>query len=136
MVRREGRDIALLAIGKMVPVALAAAERLATSGISATVVDARFAKPVDPDIPALVERHRAALTVEDGTVRGGFGSGVLEALAAAGVTVPVRVLGLPDAFHEHGNQAGLLRDFGLDADGLVAAVHALLPRDASSALAG
>jgi 1-deoxy-D-xylulose-5-phosphate synthase len=135
-VLREGRDLALLAIGKMVAVAVMAAEKLAAAGISVTVVDARFAKPVDPDIPALVERHRAALTLEDGTVRGGFGTGVLEALADAGVGVPVRVLGLPDAFIEHGQQARLLSDFGLDADGVVEAARALLRRDAESALAG
>jgi 1-deoxy-D-xylulose-5-phosphate synthase len=135
-VLRDGRDIALLAIGKMVAVAVIAAEKLAATGVSVTVVDARFAKPIDPDLPALVERHRAALTLEDGTARGGFGSGVLEALADAGVSVPVRVLGLPDAFIEHGQQARLLSDFGLDADGVVEAARALLHRDAESALAG
>ncbi len=136
LVVREGRDLALIAIGKMVAVALAAAERLATEGVSATVVDARFAKPVDPGIAELVERHRGALTLEDGTVRGGFGSGVLEVLAAAGVGVPVRVLGLPDFFVEHGNQAMLLSGFGLDPDGVVEAAHALLRDRSGSALAG
>jgi 1-deoxy-D-xylulose-5-phosphate synthase len=135
-VLRDGRDVALLAIGKMVPVAVIAAEKLAAAGVSATVVDARFAKPVDPDLAPLVERHRAALTIEDGTVTGGFGSAVLEALAAAGVAVPVRVLGLPDAFLEHGPQARLLSGLGLDADGVVEAARALLRRDAESALAG
>jgi len=135
-VLREGRDLALVAIGKMVAVAEAAAERLASAGLSVTVVDARFAKPLDPDLPALVQRHRAALTVEDGTVRGGFGSGVLEALAAAQVGVPVRQLGLPDAFVEHGAQARLLSGFGLDADGVVEAARALVRHDTESALAG
>jgi 1-deoxy-D-xylulose-5-phosphate synthase len=136
VVLREGRDVALLAIGKMVDVALAAAERLATAGITATVVDARFAKPIDPDLAAVAERHRAALTVEDGTVRGGFGSGVLEALSAAGVGVPTRVLGLPDSFIEHGHQGRLLSGFGLDADGVVEAARELLRRGTESALAG
>ena len=136
VVLREGHDVALLAIGKMVAVALAAAERLAAAGVAATVVDARFAKPIDPDLPALVERHRAALTIEDGTVCGGFGSGVLEALAAAGVSVPVRVLGLPDSFVEHGQQGRLLSGFGLDADGVVDAARELLRRGTESALAG
>ena len=120
----------------MVAVALAAAERLADAGVAATVVDARFAKPLDPDLPALVERHRAALTIEDGTVCGGFGSGVLEALAAAGVSVPIRVLGLPDSFVEHGQQGRLLSGFGLDADGVVGAARELLRRGTESALAG
>jgi 1-deoxy-D-xylulose-5-phosphate synthase len=113
-----------------------AAEKLAAAGVSVTVVDARFAKPIDPDLPALVQRHRAALTLEDGTVTGGFGSAVLETLSAAGITVPVKVLGLPDAFIEHGPQARLLSGFGLDADGVVEAARALLRRDTESALAG
>jgi 1-deoxy-D-xylulose-5-phosphate synthase len=135
-VLREGRDLALVAIGKMVAVAEAAAERLAAGGIAATVVDARFAKPLDPGIAGVVERHRAALTVEDGTVRGGFGSGVLELLSAAGVSVPVRVLGLPDAFIEHGAQARLLGGFGLDPEGVAEAGRTLLQREPGRALAG
>ena len=133
---REGVDVALLAVGKMVAVAEQAADRLVTSGITATVVDARFVKPLDPGIAALVARHRAAVTVEDGTVRGGFGDAVLEQLAAERVTVPVRVLGLPDHFVEHGAQSHLLRDVGLDADGIVAGVRQTLPARDPSVLAG
>ncbi len=134
VVRRTGRDVALLAVGKMVTIAEQAAERLAARGVSATVVDARFVKPIDPDIPALVAQHRAAITIEDGTVTGGFGSGVSELVAAEGVSVPVRRMGLPDQFIQHGAQANLLAQFGLDPDGVMSAALALLP--ASSALAG
>jgi 1-deoxy-D-xylulose-5-phosphate synthase len=66
------------------------------------------------------------VTIEDGTVRGGFGSGVLELLAAAGVHVPVKLMGLPDAFVEHGPPATLLASFGLDAEGIAAAARELL----------
>ena len=133
---REGVDVALLAVGKMVGVAEQAADRLVASGVTATVVDVRFVKPIDPGIAALVARHRVAVTIEDGTVRGGFGDAVLEQLAAERVTVPVRVLGLPDRFVEHGAQNRLLRDLGLDADGVVEAVLQAVPARDPSALAG
>jgi 1-deoxy-D-xylulose-5-phosphate synthase len=135
-VLREGDDVALVAVGKMVAVALQAADRLAGAGVRATVVDARFVKPVDTALAPLIAHHRAALTIEDGTVRGGFGSGVLELLASAEVQVPVRVLGLPDHFVEHGAQATLLSSLGLDAEGVAAAARALLHTGTESALAG
>ncbi len=133
---REGIDVALLAVGKMVGVASQAAETLQGEGIACTVVDARFVKPLDPDLPALAARHRAVLTIEDGTAIGGFGDAVLEALAAAGVSVPVRTLGLPDTFIEHGAQPLLLHKLGLDADGVVTATRDLLLVHRPSVLAG
>ncbi|HXA28709.1 MAG TPA: 1-deoxy-D-xylulose-5-phosphate synthase [Candidatus Angelobacter sp.] len=135
-VLREGGDVALVAVGKMVAAASQAAERLAAGGVRATVVDARFVKPIDPALASLAARHPAVVTVEDGTVRGGFGSGVLELLAAADVHVPVRVLGLPDGFVEHGAPGTLLSGFGLDADGIAAAARNLLGSLPKSALAG
>ena len=133
-VRRRGADVALLAVGKMVAVAEQAADRIAARGLSATVVDARFVKPLDPGIPRLVASHRAAITIEDGTVSGGFGSGVAELLAAEGIGVPFRRLGLPDRFIQHGAQAALLKQFGLEPDAVAAVAFELVP--ASSALAG
>jgi 1-deoxy-D-xylulose-5-phosphate synthase len=133
---REGTDVALVAVGKMVAPAVQAAERLAADGVRATVVDARFVKPIDPELAPLAARHRAVVTVEDGTVRGGFGSGVLELLAARDVQLPVRVLGLPDGFVEHGAQGLLLSGFGLDAEGIAAAARELLGSVPESALAG
>ncbi|MBV8444900.1 MAG: 1-deoxy-D-xylulose-5-phosphate synthase [Candidatus Dormibacteraeota bacterium] len=131
---RSGSDAAIIAVGKMVAAAERAADLLAARGISASVVDGRFVKPLDPEIAALAERHRAVVTVEDGTATGGFGSAVAELLAAEGVSVPVRRLGLPDRFIEHGAQAALLSQFGLDPDGIAAAVVELVP--AASAMAG
>jgi 1-deoxy-D-xylulose-5-phosphate synthase len=135
-VLREGGDVLLAGVGKMVGVALQAADRLAAAGVRATVVDARFVKPIDPGLAGLAARHRAVVTIEDGTIRGGFGSGVLELLAAADVQVPVRTLGLPDSFVQHGAPATLLSGFGLDAEGVTAAVRELLGTLPSSALAG
>ncbi|MBV8302348.1 MAG: 1-deoxy-D-xylulose-5-phosphate synthase [Candidatus Dormibacteraeota bacterium] len=131
---RSGSDAAIIAVGKMVAAAERAADLLAARGISASVVDGRFVKPLDPEIAALAERHRAVVTVEDGTATGGFGSAVAELLAAEGVSVPVRRLGLPDRFIEHGAQAALLSQFGLDPDGIAAVVVELVP--AASAMAG
>ncbi len=133
---REGADVALLAVGKMVGTAVDAAAILQGEGIDCTVVDARFVKPLDGDIPSLAARHRAVLTIEDGTAIGGFGDAVLEALAQAGVTVPVRRLGLPDTFIEHGAQPLLLHNLGLDAEGIAGAVRELLRTNRPSVLAG
>jgi 1-deoxy-D-xylulose-5-phosphate synthase len=122
-VRRRGSDIAIFAVGKMVGAALDAGDRLAADGIAATVVDARFIKPLDPRIASIAAEHRAALSVEDGTRVGGFGSAVAELLTEAGVTVPLRRLGVPDRFVEHGAQAVLLAELGLDAEGIAGAAR-------------
>jgi 1-deoxy-D-xylulose-5-phosphate synthase len=137
---RRGGDVALLAVGKMVAVAEQAADRLAGQGMSATVVDARFIKPLDSEIAKLAAAHRGVVTVEDGTATGGFGSAVSELLTSTGVSVPVRRLGLPDRFIEHGPQATLLAEFGLTPEGVAAAALELVPGEvsgaAASALAG
>jgi 1-deoxy-D-xylulose-5-phosphate synthase len=135
-VLREGDEIALVAVGKMVDVASRAAQELEAEGVSCTVVDARFIKPLDPGLPDLVARHRGVLTIEDGTTIGGFGDAVLEALADAGVAVPVRRLGLPDRFIEHGAQALLLHELALDVDGVTGAVRQMVGQRRPSVLAG
>jgi 1-deoxy-D-xylulose-5-phosphate synthase len=79
----------------------------------------RFAKPLDVAlVTELARRHDAIVTVEEGTVIGGAGSAVLEALAEARIEIPVLTLGLPDVFSEHGDPAKLLASFGLDAAGI------------------
>jgi 1-deoxy-D-xylulose-5-phosphate synthase len=133
---REGTEVALLAVGKMVGVATEAAEALQSEGISCTVVDARFIKPLDPDMATLAAQHRAVLTIEDGTTLGGFGDAVLEALSQAGLTVPLHRLGLPDRFIEHGAQALLLHKFALDAEGVAEAAREMLRINRPSVLAG
>src|ERR671938_1488834 len=105
---REGTDVALLSLGCRLPEALKAAEELSGLGVSATVADARFAKPLDRDLlRRLAREHGALVTVEAGSV-GGFGSRVLEALAEEGLLdrgVRVRMLCLPDAFLDHDTPA-------------------------------
>jgi 1-deoxy-D-xylulose-5-phosphate synthase len=114
VVRRNGTRIAVLAFGTLLHPALVAAERL-----NASVVDMRFAKPLDHDLVLQMARgHEAIVTVEEGCIMGGAGSAVLELLAAEGLQVPVLQLGLPDRFVEHGDPAKLLSLCGLDAAGI------------------
>ena len=134
-VLREGADVALSRSARW-SVWPARPRATQGEGIHCTVVDARFVKPLDTDIPALAARHRAVLTIEDGTAIGGFGDAVLEALAQADVTVPARRLGLPDSFIEHGAQALLLHKLGLDASGVAEAARELLRTHRPSVLAG
>jgi len=122
-VRREGKGIAVLAFGTLLYPALAAAEKL-----NATVVNMRWAKPLDVALLLKVAAtHEALVTLEEGAVMGGAGSAVLEALQAAGVLKPVLQLGLPDVFIEHGDPARLLALQGLDAAGIQAAIEKRYP---------
>jgi 1-deoxy-D-xylulose-5-phosphate synthase len=127
-VRREstapaGRRIAVLAFGTMVSPALAAAEAL-----DMTVANMRFVKPVDAElVRRLATTHDALVTVEENAIEGGAGSACLEVLAAEDFELPVLQLGLPDQFIDHGDTALLLRDCGLDADGIAAAIRRRFP---------
>lgn len=124
---REGEDVLVIAIGNRVYPALEAAQTLADSGISATVLNARFVKPLDTEtILPLAESIGKVITVEDGVVMGGFGSAVLEALAAEDLTdVQVTNLGIPDEFIEHGDIQQLYALCQCDANGIVRAAKAM-----------
>jgi 1-deoxy-D-xylulose-5-phosphate synthase len=118
-VRREGRRVAILAFGSMLAPALEAGEAL-----NATVANMRFVKPVDRELAfRLATTHDVIVTVEEGVIAGGAGSAVAEALAADGVAVPLLMLGLPDAFVEHGDPQQLLADCGLDAAGIARSIQ-------------
>jgi 1-deoxy-D-xylulose-5-phosphate synthase len=92
--------------------------------LDASVANMRFVKPLDAALVAeLARTHDALVTVEEGCVMGGAGSAVAEALCAAGIAVPLLMLGLPDAFIEHGDPAKLLAMVGLDAPGIEQAVR-------------
>ncbi len=120
---RSGKDIALFAIGHTVLPALRAAEDLAPLGIDATVVNARFVKPLDRDLLRdVVKRVPALITVEDHAIAGGFGSAVLECLAEEGISdVRVRRLGVPDRFIPHGTQDELRKLCGFDQEAITQA---------------
>ncbi|MEI7968546.1 MAG: 1-deoxy-D-xylulose-5-phosphate synthase [Betaproteobacteria bacterium] len=123
-VRRRGTRIAILAFGSMLAPALSAAERL-----DATVANMRFVKPIDEALVAeLASTHDLLVTVEENALEGGAGSAVLESLARRKLERRVLCLGLPDAFVEHGDSALLLRQCGLDADGVQRSIEAWLHR--------
>jgi 1-deoxy-D-xylulose-5-phosphate synthase len=119
-IRRRGRKIALLAFGSMLTPALAAAEAL-----DATVANMRFVKPIDRQlIIELAGEHSVLVSVEENAVIGGAGSEVARVLEEIGSTVKFLRLGLPDRFIDHGDQAILLAELGLDRDGIVRSVRA------------
>ena len=118
--RRRGQGVAILAFGTLLYPALQAAE-----GLNASVANMRWAKPLDVELLLeLARNHSALVTVEDGATMGGAGSAVLEALQAAGLSLPVLQLGLPDQFIEHGDPVKLLSLQGLDAEGIERRVRA------------
>ena len=117
---RNGREVALLAVGAMVKPAKGAAEQLQLSGINCTVVNARYIKPLDEElILQLAAEHRILVTLEENITAGGFGSAVLELLARQQITnVYCRVLGVPDQFVAHGATDILFKLCGLDIEGI------------------
>ena len=128
---RQGADVALLCFGAHLPECLLAAEGLAAQGISVTVADARFAKPLDTDlITQLARHHQAVITVEQGA-RGGFGAQVLEYMANSGGLdhgVRLRTLTLPDRFIEQASPAAMYADAGLSVADITRAVERVLPQ--------
>jgi 1-deoxy-D-xylulose-5-phosphate synthase len=125
-IRRQGKRIAILAFGTLLYPALQAAEKL-----NATVVNMRWAKPLDLELLLKVAaEHESIVTVEDAAAMGGAGSAVMEALHAAGVLKPVLQLGLPDVFIEHGDPAKLMALQGLDAAGIQFSIEKRFPAPA------
>ncbi|MFZ9297114.1 MAG: 1-deoxy-D-xylulose-5-phosphate synthase [Hylemonella sp.] len=126
-VRRQGKGLAILAFGTLLYPALEAAQKL-----DATVVNMRWAKPLDTELLLQVAAgHEALVTLEEGSVAGGAGSAVGEALQAAGMIRPMLQLGLPDSFVEHGDPGRLLAMQGLDAAGILAAIEQRFPGGAN-----
>jgi 1-deoxy-D-xylulose-5-phosphate synthase len=124
---RSGKRVALLVFGSLLDAALAAAEAL-----DATVANMRFVKPLDAELVAsLANNHELLVSIEENALIGGAGSEVERALSVGGLHTPLIRLGLPDRFIDHGDQARLLAELGLDATGIEQTV-----RDALTALAG
>lgn len=116
LVVREGCDVALIASGLMVSLALAAADELASAGISATVVNMASIKPLDADLVVrLAREHSAVLTVENHSIIGGLGSAVAEVLATSGGARGFGMIGVADVFAEGGSTAYLLDKYGLSS---------------------
>ena len=134
---RNGSDVTILALGTMVSPALQAAQRLEDAGISSSVVNARFVKPLDE---ALILRAASVtgsiVTVEENSLEGGFGSAVLELLEEKGVSCRVKRLGVPDEFIEHGTQEELRAALSLDSTGIEKAVREFLKKKTKIDAAG
>jgi 1-deoxy-D-xylulose-5-phosphate synthase len=132
---REGNKVALLSLGTRLAECCKAADQLATFGLSTTVVDARFAKPLDVAlILRLAREHEVLITVEEGAL-GGFGSHVLQTFAEHGILdggLKVRAMVLPDVFQDHDSPAAMYAKAGLDSTGIVAKVFDALGRDVSA----
>ncbi len=118
---KAGKDLTILAIGNMVPVAVEAAEQLAQQGVDAAVINARWVKPLDEELLcAHIAKTGKLLTIEENVLSGGFGSAVLEMLVRRGMyKVDVRNLGIPDQFVEHGDTEILRSKYGLSAENIV-----------------
>jgi 1-deoxy-D-xylulose-5-phosphate synthase len=119
VLRRDGdTDVLVLAFGAMAETALQVADRVSAQGIGVTVVDPRWAKPLDPMLPALAAGYRLVVTMEDNGRVGGCGAAVAQALRDAGVDTPLRDFGIPQRFLEHGKRDEVLADIGLSAQEL------------------
>jgi 1-deoxy-D-xylulose-5-phosphate synthase len=130
---REGSSVALLSLGTRLGECLKAAEMLKAHGLTTTVADARFAKPIDTDLVLrLAREHEVLITVEEGSI-GGFGSLVLQTLSDHGAVdkgLKVRCMVLPDTFIDQDSPAAMYAKAGLDAKGIVIKVFEALGREA------
>jgi 1-deoxy-D-xylulose-5-phosphate synthase len=126
-VLRQGTNIAILSYGARLQECLKAAEELATFGLSCTVADARFAKPLDAALIAqLAGEHDLLVTVEEGVLQGGFGSAVLEHCSDHGITTRILRVGLPDRYVTHGKPALLHAEVGFTGKAIAQRVTAAL----------
>jgi 1-deoxy-D-xylulose-5-phosphate synthase len=132
---REGTAVALLSFGSRLGDCLKAADQLASHGLSTTVADARFAKPLDVEmVLRLAREHDVLVTIEEGAI-GGFGTYVLQTLAEHGALdrgLKVRSMVLPDVFIDQDSPAAMYANAGLDANAMVAKVFEALGRDISA----
>ena len=126
---REGSDVMIISIGHAGNFALEACRRLSREGISAGLFNVRFLKPLDEEaLHGIFKKYDKIITVEDGTVKGGLGSAVLEFMADNGYSATVMRLGIPDRFIGQGTRDELFRDCGFDKDGIFEAVKKILGR--------
>lgn len=124
---KDGEDVAILSFGHPGNFAITACKELATEGLNPAHYDMRFAKPIDEAmLHQIAQKFNKIITVEDGTVVGGFGSAVLEFMTAHNYTPQVKMLGIPDRIIEHGKPTDLHKECGYDANGIANAVRELV----------
>ena len=129
----ERDRVAIFALGALVPMGLEIGAKLEAEGISAAVINARFAKPIDIEMLEFYARSvDAILTLEDHVLRGGFGSAVLEELSNLGLTTPVVRVGWPDQFIEHGKPDDLRKKYGISVEAALEKLRPLLQTPAAT----
>ncbi|MFJ9774220.1 1-deoxy-D-xylulose-5-phosphate synthase [Kitasatospora sp. NPDC101157] len=121
-------DVLIVSVGAMAPTSLEVADLLAAEGITATVVDPRWVKPVDPALPGLAAEHRVVVTIEDNGRVGGVGAAVAQALRDADVDLPVRDFGIPQEFLDHASRNEILAEIGLNGPDIAQRVAALVAK--------
>ena len=127
-VMRDGDAVLLVAVGRMVEVALKAAADLEEKGVGAGLVNARWVKPMDPRILEWASTARHIVTLEDGVTAGGFGSAVMEAFSEAGLSKSFTCIGVPDQYLPHGAASDVMTSIGMDSDSVVSRILAALGR--------
>ncbi|WP_314176851.1 1-deoxy-D-xylulose-5-phosphate synthase [Streptomyces winkii] len=121
-------DVLLVSVGALAPMCLEVADLLDKQGISTTVVDPRWVKPVDEEMAPLADQHRVVVTVEDNGRSGGVGSAVAQSLRDANVDVPLRDFGIPERFLDHGSRADVMAEIGLTAPDIARQVTGLVAK--------
>jgi 1-deoxy-D-xylulose-5-phosphate synthase len=124
----ERADVLLVSVGALAPMCLEIADLLDAQGISTTVIDPRWVKPVDAELPGMAARHRVVVTVEDNGRAGGVGSAISQALRDAGVDVPLRDFGIPQRFLDHASRKEVMAEIGLTAPAIARQVTGLVAR--------
>lgn len=133
----EGDDIAVLSIGHPGNFVVAAAEKLRPDDIKITHYDMRFASPLDTEVlHSVFHKFHKIITVEDGILKGGFGSAIIEFMCDNGYRAEIRRLGIPDYFVEHGTQEELARECGIDADSIAETIREMVFKDTGVRLKG
>ena len=135
MLRDSGSDVLIVSVGSMAGACLDAAAVLEEHAVGVTVVDPRWVLPVDPALPALAARHRLVVTVEDSSRAGGIGTAVRSALEDADVDVPVRTIGIPRRFLDHGKPADVRAEAGLSPQSVAALVLDVLRKTPAAEVA-
>ncbi|MFB8216297.1 1-deoxy-D-xylulose-5-phosphate synthase [Streptomyces anulatus] len=121
-------DVLIVSVGALAPMCLEIADLLDAQGISSTVVDPRWVKPVDEALAPLADRHRVVVTVEDNSRAGGVGSAVAQSLRDAGVDVPLRDFGIPPVFLDHASRGEVMAEIGLTAPDIARQVTGLVAK--------